>query len=107
MSGKKILFIVGTRPEAIKVWPVIEEMKQQGVEFEILWSGQHSDLVKINFNEFGFRVDFQLNSVDRKNTLGVNTGDLIKKFSNFLSVFIIILKFIANVLHLNILLLYW
>ena len=69
MSGKKILFIVGTRPEAIKVWPVIEEMKQQGVGFEILWSGQHSDLVKINFNEFGFRIDFQLNSVDRKNTL--------------------------------------
>jgi len=84
MSVKKILLIVGTRPEAIKVWPVIEEMKQQGVKFEILWSGQHSDLVKINFNEFGFRVDFQLNSVDRKNTLGVNTGELIQKFSNFL-----------------------
>ena len=65
MSGKKILFIVGTRPEAIKVWPVIEEMKQQGVGFEILWSGQHSDLVKINLSSLRKEISI----VDQNTTL--------------------------------------
>ena len=59
-------------------------MKKQGITFDLLWSGQHADLVKMNFDEFGFQVDFKLGATDRKNSLGSNAGELIHEISKFL-----------------------
>jgi len=39
-----ILVAYGTRPEVIKLFPVILELKRQGVPFKTLFSGQHTDL---------------------------------------------------------------
>lgn len=39
-----ILITYGTRPEWIKVSPLIEEMKKQGLKYKTLFTGQHKDL---------------------------------------------------------------
>ena len=40
----KFLIVYGTRPEAIKLKPLIEEMKRAGLDFEVLFTGQQPDL---------------------------------------------------------------
>jgi UDP-N-acetylglucosamine 2-epimerase len=40
-----ILITYGTRPEYIKVLPIINEMKKNGLTFRTLFTGQHKDLV--------------------------------------------------------------
>jgi len=40
---KPVLLVAGTRPEAIKVAPVIEHLRRLGVDFVFVWSGQHYD----------------------------------------------------------------
>lgn len=43
-----ILITYGTRPEYIKVLPIINEMKKNGLRFKTLFTGQHKDLVPNN-----------------------------------------------------------
>jgi UDP-N-acetylglucosamine 2-epimerase (non-hydrolysing) len=52
-----ILITYGTRPEWIKVKPLIDEMKLIGMSFKTLFTGQHKDLVT---NE----ADYNLNMVE-------------------------------------------
>lgn len=40
------LFCFGTRPEIIKQFPLIEEMKKRKIPYKTLFSGQHEDLIK-------------------------------------------------------------
>jgi len=50
---KPILITAGTRPEAIKIAPIIKELQKQNVEFTFVWSGQHYDyeMSKIFFEQ--------------------------------------------------------
>jgi len=51
----KIIVIAGTRPEAIKLAPVIWELDRRGLNYIFIWSGQHYDyeMSKIFFEELG------------------------------------------------------
>lgn len=49
----KLLFIVGTRPEAIKLAPVILKAKERDLDVEVIMTGQHIDLVIEVFEVFG------------------------------------------------------
>jgi UDP-N-acetylglucosamine 2-epimerase (non-hydrolysing) len=55
-----ILIAYGTRPEWLKVKPVIEELKKNNLQFLTLFTGQHEDLVE------GLDARFRLNIVDRQ-----------------------------------------
>jgi UDP-N-acetylglucosamine 2-epimerase (non-hydrolysing) len=39
-----ILIVYGTRPEIIKLFPLVRELKHQGLPFKTLFTGQHADL---------------------------------------------------------------
>ena len=41
----KLTFIFGTRPEAIKIAPVVQVLRTQGLQPDIICTGQHSDLL--------------------------------------------------------------
>jgi UDP-N-acetylglucosamine 2-epimerase (non-hydrolysing) len=41
-----ILIIYGTRPEFIKIKPLIEEMKKRNISFKTLFTGQHINLIE-------------------------------------------------------------
>ncbi len=62
-----ILIAFGTRPEWLKVKPLIEEFKKQNIDFKVLFTGQHTDLLKNIKTDFNLvqetLCDNRLNSV--------------------------------------------
>jgi len=62
-----IVVVAGTRPEFIKLAPVLENLKHLGLDYVLVWSGQHYDylLSRVFFEEFGLedpRVDLGIGS---------------------------------------------
>ena len=55
MRTRSIAIVMGTRPEAIKAAPVIKQLEHCGVEYMLIWSGQHYDyeMSKIFFDQLG------------------------------------------------------
>lgn len=53
-----VLFIVGTRPEIIKIFPIARELHRRNIKFKIIFTGQHfhSSMVDIvnKLDNFGF-----------------------------------------------------
>ncbi len=67
---KKILVILGTRPEAIKLCPLIKELKgRAGVEVRLLISGQHKELLDEVLAAFSVKPDHDLSLMKRGQTL--------------------------------------
>lgn len=61
---KKILFIAGTRPEAIKLAPVYLEMQRRSTLQPVICStGQHLDLLSHGFGPFGITPDILLDTM--------------------------------------------
>lgn len=60
---KKVLFVFGTRPEAIKMCPLIIELKKYPDDFHILVcvTGQHREMLDQVLHLFDIRPDFDLN----------------------------------------------
>ena len=61
-NKKKVLVLFGTRPEVIKLAPVITELKAQPKSFEVVTvsTGQHTDLLVPFLQIFGIEPDFSL-----------------------------------------------
>jgi UDP-N-acetylglucosamine 2-epimerase (non-hydrolysing) len=61
-----ILFTYGTRPEWIKIKPLIEEMDKNNIPFKILFTGQHKDIIQ-KYADYNMimvdRCENRLNSV--------------------------------------------
>ena len=67
MSRRSIFTLFGTRPEVIKLAPVLMEFEKRAdvVRTINVLSGQHADLVKPLIEFFGVRVDYDLNLMTR------------------------------------------
>jgi len=54
-SGRPIMLVAGTRPEAIKFAPVLWSLDKLGVGYVFVWSGQHYDyeLSRVFFEQLG------------------------------------------------------
>jgi UDP-N-acetylglucosamine 2-epimerase (non-hydrolysing) len=60
-AKKKALFVFGTRPEAIKLAPLIERMRADGrLAVEVCVSAQHRQMLDQVLDLFGIRPDFDL-----------------------------------------------
>jgi len=68
---KKILFIYGTRPEAIKMAPLIKEFKKYPEEFniEICLTGQHREMLDQVNTFFDIKGDYDLSIMSHNQTL--------------------------------------
>lgn len=83
---KKILIVVGTRPEAIKMAPVILGLKnQKWAEVCIVATAQHRKLLDQVFNVFKIRADIDLNIMQKNQSLSKLTSRLFDKFDKMLS----------------------
>ncbi|MGI9626209.1 MAG: non-hydrolyzing UDP-N-acetylglucosamine 2-epimerase [Longimicrobiales bacterium] len=61
MAAPRILTVIGTRPEAIKMAPVIRALENRDdLEHRTVLTGQHSELVSQILQVFGIRADFDL-----------------------------------------------
>lgn len=52
--------LVGTRPEAIKIAPVVRELRQRGLYCNVISSGQHGSLAAEALADFGITADIDL-----------------------------------------------
>jgi hypothetical protein len=57
---RTVLVIAGTRPECIKLAPVVRELgRRRAVSGIVVNSGQHVEAVRRTFAEFGIKCDFE------------------------------------------------
>ena len=56
----RFLFILGTRPEIIKLAPVIIESRRKGIETTVIHTGQHLELAQNMLSHFGITPDINL-----------------------------------------------
>lgn len=66
---KKLMFIFGTRPEFIKIYPVIMEAKQAGNNVIVVNTGQHKEMVNELLDYFSLDVDYDLQIMNKCNGL--------------------------------------
>lgn len=57
----RVLTVFGTRPEVIKLAPVIRALEQRGVDVILCASGQHREMLDQMLTVFSLRPDFDLN----------------------------------------------
>lgn len=60
MQPKEYLIWIGTRPEAIKLCPLILEMQARGMKTRVMLSGQHRDMVRPVLDFFGVKAQGDL-----------------------------------------------
>ena len=60
---KKIMLVFGTRPEAIKMCPLVKEFQKDPISFEtvVCVTGQHREMLDQVLQIFGVKPDFDLN----------------------------------------------
>ena len=77
----RILVVIGTRPEAIKMLPLVLELKKYE-EFETLvcFSGQHSEMARAVFDEFKISPDLEFLAMQKEQSLTQLTGRLLNYF---------------------------
>jgi len=80
---KKVLFVFGTRPEAIKMAPVIEEAKNSNGKLEaiVCVTGQHRYLLDQALAEFGIKPDIDLDLMKPEQTLYDITSVVMRAMS--------------------------
>jgi UDP-N-acetylglucosamine 2-epimerase (non-hydrolysing) len=80
---KKILVVFGTRPEAIKLAPVIAALRAQPGLFEtsVCSSGQHREMLVQALATFGIRPDIDLDVMRSDQTLPDLTAQLVTSLS--------------------------
>jgi len=81
--NKKITCIVGTRPEVIKMAPVILALRAAGLAVEVLGSGQHRDMLAPLLKWFEIGVDRDLQVMSDNQSLGELTARLMQSFEQY------------------------
>ena len=71
MTRPRVLVVIGTRPEAIKMAPVAEALREREslVESAVALTGQHTDMVVQALDAFSITPDFNLNIMKSGQTL--------------------------------------
>ena len=80
----KILVSFGTRPEGIKLAPVIKCIEKQKSRFDlsICSTGQHKEMLRQVINFFEIKTDFSLNLMTENQTLSSFSSKLINKIDS-------------------------
>lgn len=78
-----LIFVLGTRPEAIKLAPVIlEAQKHTGTEIEVVLTGQHPSMCIKALEGFGIQPTIVMNTVKDNQTILELTAEILIELSN-------------------------
>lgn len=82
MSAKKVMLVFGTRPEAIKMVPLVQELARRP-EFipQVVVTAQHRQMLDQILELFGVRPDVDLNLMQPGQTLAALTARAIEKLA--------------------------
>lgn len=71
--------VFGTRPEAIKMCPVVNELrKRNGIETIVCLTGQHKEMLDQVIDIFRIRVDYNLNIMKENQSLSMISSNILK-----------------------------
>lgn len=80
---KKVLFLFGTRPEAIKMAPLIASFStDKNFEVKVGVTAQHREMLDQVLSFFDVKVDYDLDIMKPNQTLHQLTADLISRITN-------------------------
>lgn len=81
----KVLSVFGTRPEAIKMAPLIKEIeKDEAFESCVCVTGQHREMLDMVLSVFNIVPDWDLNIMKKKQTLPYITAAVVEELTNIL-----------------------
>ncbi|AGB04686.1 UDP-N-acetylglucosamine 2-epimerase [Aciduliprofundum sp. MAR08-339] len=83
----KIGIILGTRPEIIKMSPIIRELEKRNIEYSIIHTGQHYsyNMDRVFFEDLELpEPEYKLNVGEKYHTHGSQTGEMIKEIEKIL-----------------------
>lgn len=82
---KKVLTVFGTRPEAIKMCPLVHELKKrEGIETLVCVTGQHRQMLDQVLETFGVVPNHDLSIMKDRQTLFDITTDILNRMKNVL-----------------------
>lgn len=74
---KRVLTVLGTRPEAIKFAPVVRALEASGIEYAVCSTGQHREMLAQVFNVFGIKPTYDLALMTAGQALGEIAGNAV------------------------------
>ncbi len=76
----KVMSVFGTRPEAIKMCPLIKELEQhEGIESIVCLTGQHKEMLQQVIDIFGTKVQYNLDIMQPRQTLTTITASVLER----------------------------
>lgn len=84
----KVMIVFGTRPEAIKMAPLIKELQKANHEIELSTciTAQHREMLDQVLQIFGIKPDIDLNIMKKNQDLSELTAEILIKMRNVLKV---------------------
>ncbi len=77
---KKIMAVFGTKPEAIKMCPLVRELRRRArCATVVCYTGQHRDMSRDVLETFGVMPDCDLSVMKERQTLFDITGDVLAR----------------------------
>lgn len=85
-TQQKLMVVIGTRPEAIKLAPVVHAIRHSDwAECELVLTGQHKELLVPLIERFGLQVDHNLNAMRENQTLSHVTARILQGMDDLLA----------------------
>ena len=82
---KKVMLVFGTRPEAIKMCPLVNELKtRKGIETIVCVTGQHRQMLDQVLETFDVKPDYDLSIMKDKQTLFDITTNILNRIKEIL-----------------------
>ena len=83
-AGIRAAVIIGTRPEAIKLAPVVRELRDRGVDTTVIGTGQHRDLVDPVLALFDVALDRDLQIMEPDASLNAVLSRAVERLGSTL-----------------------
>ena len=82
---KKIMLVFGTRPEAIKMCPLVNELKtRKNIQTVVCVTGQHREMLDTVLRTFGIETQYDLSVMKNTQTLFDITTEILSKMQDVL-----------------------
>lgn len=82
---KKVMVVFGTRPEAIKMCPLVNELRsREQLQTVLCVTGQHRQMLDMVLDAFGIKPDYDLSIMKEQQTLFDVTTHILERIKNVL-----------------------
>lgn len=79
LENKRCLLVFGTRPEAIKMAPLVDGLKKHRLDFRVCVTAQHRQMLDQVLALFEIIPDYDLDIMSSKQTLSTITSSILEK----------------------------